>query len=609
MRKNYSKNMICVMLLVWVITLIPINVLATSDDSEKPSPDSYYEYVDSDQNVRFVSISQKNFKAGDIAPVAINFESDKYRYVNEFKLTIKNSDDNPGAFTFDTHDESVTLKYFYQDVTIQEAMLKVSPSLKAGNYPVTFEYEYYDINARYTGSATVVMTVTGRSDNFLFISGGTLDDVSVGDDNVANLTVNVSNPSDYYFQYVEVYFNSEDSTGFSLYNSFEPVYIEGIFPKSSVTATFPVYVDTSVSTGNHPVSLTLNYNSSDWNKMTSMEDIYVEVKKDNDSSGGGSSEGGTPRIIISNYEIDVEQVQAGKPFSLDFGLKNTSSSNAVSNIKVVVSSTTATGSGSNSTSGEVFFPTEGSNSFYIESIPVGGESTHNIDLMTKQDVEPGVYSVLLKIDYEYGDGQSVSTEEQIAFSVTQEQRLEIQGIQPPGFGQLGMSMPIEFQFINKGKAIIYNMSVTVDGDFELEGGDSYVGNLPAGYNDYYDAYIIPTNPGESTGAIVLKFEDSVGNEQEVRSEFTVIVDEGMGMGMGDFGIDMGMGDFGVDMGGMHDPYIDSMGMVDPYAEEKDNTGVIVGIILVLGVVGFVVVQKSKAKKALAELEVEEDEDD
>lgn len=602
---NYLNSISCLLaILLFIVT--PFEVLA--DES------TYREYVDSDQNVRLVSISQKNFKAGDVTPLVMKFESDKFRYVNELKVTVKSNDDTPGAFAFDTLNESITLKYFYEDTTISDAYLRISPSLKAGVYPLTFEYEYYDVTQRYTGEETINVTVTGRSDKFLYIEGGRFDNVNIDDSNKAELIVNITNPSDYYYQYVEVYFNSEDSAGFSLYDSFKPVFIEGIFPHETVTATFPIYVDSSVSTGNHPINLTLNYNSSDWNKMNSIEDIYVEVIRDNSSSDGGSTEGGTPRIIISSYDINVEQVQAGKGFSLDFGLKNTSTTNAVSNIKVVVSSTTATGSGSSSTSGEVFFPSEGSNSFYIDSIPIGGISTQNIDLMTKQDVEPGVYSVLLKIDYEYGDGQSVSTEEQIAFSVTQEQRLEIQGITPPMFGQMGTTMPVSFQFINKGKAIIYNMSVTADGDFEIEGGDSYVGNLPAGYNDYYDAYLIPTKGGESTGAIVLKFEDSVGNPQEVRSEFTVMIDEGFpDMGMGDMG--MG-GDYGI--GGFDNldgPYIDSMGGISPeyvgdggLQEDSSNTPILVGMVLMIGFIGFMVIKNSKAKK-LAELEVDEDEDD
>ncbi|MEG0895166.1 MAG: hypothetical protein RSE93_05580, partial [Oscillospiraceae bacterium] len=86
----------------------------------------------------------------------------------------------------------------------------------------------------------------------------------------------------------------------------------------------------------------------------------------------------------------------------------------------------------------------------------------------------------------------------------------------------------------------------LEGDFTLDGGDFYVGNLQAGYNDYFENSIIPTGEGEQKGAIVLKYEDSQGNLQEKRQEFTINVmpmpevnpDDMMGGDIGAMGPDM-----------------------------------------------------------------------
>ena len=143
--------------------------------------------------------------------------------------------------------------------------------------------------------------------------------------------------------------------------------------------------------------------------------------------------------------------------------------------------------------------------------------------MASQDVEPGVYAVSLTIDYEGGTGGPWNAKEEISFPVSQQQRLDIQGFIPPTDGALGSPIPIQFQYINKGKATIYNFSVSVEGNFTMDGGDTYIGNLTAGFNDYFDSSLIATAEGTQKGAIVLKYEDSQGNEKTEKKEFTVNV--------------------------------------------------------------------------------------
>ena len=181
----------------------------------------------------------------------------------------------------------------------------------------------------------------------------------------------------------------------------------------------------------------------------------------------------------------------------------------------------------------------------------------------------------------------VQSTKDIAFAVNQEQRLDIQGMNLPTDGQSGMPLPLSFQYINKGKSTIYNFSVAIEGDFTLDGGDTYIGNLSAGYNDYFDGSLIPNGEGELKGAVVLKYEDSQGQEKEERTEFTANI---MPMDMGVFepGIDSGM------MPGMP-------GMPEAKAGFPLWGWIVIGVV-VLGGAGtgvFLFLKKRKANKKAA----------
>lgn len=426
--------------------------------------------------------------------------------------------------------------------------LQISPNVPDGTYQITLNFRYTREATDFTSTEKVNITVHGRSNTVPKLSGASFAAAEIGVENKSKLNVKVENPSAFAYTDTSISLAATDANkGFSIYENHDPVKLGTLESGTTKTAVFSVYVESSIATGNYPLVFNMSYKDGTGTVVTARETITVQVKRSADADGKGN----VPRIIVSNYKIDVEEIKAGKEFTLTFALKNTSPKTTVRNIKVVLGSTTTAGSGTGqtggTTSGEVFFPAAGSNSFYISEIAPGGTSEQTIKLMSKQDAEPGVYSVNLKLDYEGENGAAIpSAEEQIAFALSQEQRLEVQSMNIPTNGTAGAPLPINFQYINKGKATIYNLSVTVDGDFTLEGGSQYVGNLTPGYNDYFDNVVTPSGEGSLKGAIVLKYEDSSGNEKELRNEFTCEVMSG---GMGDMGGDMG-GIIGGDMPGM-----------------------------------------------------------
>ena len=215
--------------------------------------------------------------------------------------------------------------------------------------------------------------------------------------------------------------------------------------------------------------------------------------------------------------------------------------------------------------------------------------------MTSQSVEPGVYPIKLDISYDSESATNLTSDEQISFPVTQQQRLEIQNFAAGTDTMAGNPVTISGQYINMGKSTIYNFSIGVEGDFTLmEGYGGYVGNLSAGYNDILDLMVIPTAEGECKGAVVFYYEDSQGNPKSDKQEFTVNV---MPMEIPIDGND-GMG--GIDtLPGMSDGF-------DVPEQGMSTTTIIIicvgGAVVIAAVIVTIILirKKRKAKKELVE---------
>lgn len=536
------------------------------------------------------SVNNKVFEAGGIQALPMVLDvSDGY--AQNVRMTLSGPEGNENDFSFYSSTGAFTASDVY-DQTAINPFVQVSASVLDGTYNVKINFTYTREATTFKSSSSLLITVHGRSSEVLRVSKGSFVEAEIGVDNKSVLNVELMNPSNNIYKEASLSLNTANSKGFSLYQNFMPATVATMKEKSTTSLKFYVYVDSTVTTGNYSLVFDLTYKNQLGDLVSSRETVAVQVKRSADASGKGN----VPRIIVSNYKTDTDNIQAGKEFTLDFSLKNTSATTTVRNIKVVLSSSTTSGTGTGATnSGDVFFAAAGSNSFYISSIAPGGESSQSIKLMSKQDVEPGVYSIHLKIDYEDETGNTIpSANEQISFAVSQEQRLEIQGMNIPTDGMTGSPVSISFQYINKGKATIYNLSVTVDGGFTMEGGSQYIGNLTAGYNDYFDSVITPTGEGEQKGAIILNYEDANGDKKEHRTEFTCNIMAGGGMDIGG-----GMGG-GMEIGGGN---IGTIGPVEPTGGINALVwwiGIPVVVLLAGGIVTVVILKKRKARKVMVQ---------
>ena len=69
------------------------------------------------------------------------------------------------------------------------------------------------------------------------------------------------------------------------------------------------------------------------------------------------------------------------------------------------------------------------------------------------------------------------------------------------------------------------MMVKLEGDFQTENGNYYIGNFANGSSESFEGTVIPSQAGELKGAVVFTYEDSTGEQIEERREFSMNVEE------------------------------------------------------------------------------------
>ena len=226
----------------------------------------------------------------------------------------------------------------------------------------------------------------------------------------------------------------------------------------------------------------------------------------------------TPYIIVSNYSYGGGgSVTAGNEFNLSLTLRNTSSELDLDNI---IASLSPMG---------VFSVASSSNTFYIESLPAGGETTITARIkagMTKVTDDDDANSINMTFRYQYtvdstrNDGTS---SESITIPVDYPDRFELGFLEASDAAYLGDSYSIYLPMVNKGRSSVYNLTAAITCEGVKAAQSQYIGNLAAGTESGADFTLDFTESGEFAGKITVTYEDANMDEHTVEQDFSVTV--------------------------------------------------------------------------------------
>lgn len=293
----------------------------------------------------------------------------------------------------------------------------------------------------------------------------------------------------------------------------------------------------------------------------------------------------TPGIIIRESSFgDAPQVQAGAEFTLSLTVFTTSGTENLSDVLITL--TLPQG---------VSLATGNLNTYIGE---MGPEATRTVtyQILPSATFVDGVANIGVSMS---GIGQNsggpASGSTSVSVPVVQPERFEITNIEAPETMMLGEEGYVSLTFVNKGKTPINNLSAEIRGDNLANPGQSqFLGNIAAGTENSVDFNVMAEQTGTINATIVLSYEDDAGNVKTLEKTFSCTVEE---------------------MPVYDDPGMMDPGMMDPSMGMEEPSGGMPwwGWVLILAAVGggaaavVVVLKKRKAKKALAQLE-DQDED-
>lgn len=304
-----------------------------------------------------------------------------------------------------------------------------------------------------------------------------------------------------------------------------------------------------------------------------------------------------PKLIISNYSIAPQTVEAGNDFTLSFTLYNTNAKNTIYNLKVSIDQQLQSqpqASGDNTalvSDGSVFTPMNRSNSFYVAALYPWNTATRTINMGVNPNAAAGNYVIGLTLEYEDYWGNQYQTKESIGIPVVQRANVTIGDVKHEEL-MVGQQTAVSVKIYNTGKDNLNTFMCDVIGKgFTIDNDRRFIGNFKTGSTEEFSFNITPDREGEVEGKILITYEDSAGNVHTQTQDFTA---EAMNMDMG-----------GSEEGMVQDPNTGEMIPADQAnpPEGATNGGSIfaspffwVGIIAIIALVGALIYKKRKNKK-------------
>ena len=367
--------------------------------------------------------------------------------------------------------------------------------------------------------------------------------------------------------------------------------------------TFTFTARDDVMSGYYPLKFNVWYTKSGIRCEEPVElTVYVKtIGKPGSGTIGGSGQeasGAKPRIVVTGFETNPADIYAGDTFTLTIHVQNTDKDTAVTNVLFDMQAAIEGEDKTNTYS--AFLPTSGASSVYMDSISPNTTTDIVIEMTAKADLAQKPYVLDVNMKYDAGSMFDLTDKASVSIPILQESRFDtsIPEVVPSDI-TVGSQSNVMFSIYNTGKTTLYNVQVKFIAD-SIEESSAFVGNLQSGATGNVDVMLTGMAATMDDGTIVMEisYEDEAGNVTTTEKTITLYVSE---ENFDDMMYDDTM-------------YDDSM----DENQGGSKTGLIVGIIVAVGVVGAVAVvvflklkKKKKAAKLLEDdlLDLAEDEAD
>ena len=221
-----------------------------------------------------------------------------------------------------------------------------------------------------------------------------------------------------------------------------------------------------------------------------------------------------PKIVVSACTADVEQIEPGMDVTFTLTLKNTSSTEAIYNMKLSYESTTSD-----------LTALEATNSRYITSLGAGASTTISFPMHVSRDIVNYNQKIMVNMEYENEDAMSYSSSESVFINIYRPLGFVADKPVVPSQVVSKTTADITVNLFNTGKATIYNVYCKIECRGFLESGTYYIGNIlpessatanlaPTATDRRYGRLgdVHADKYGSVSGKIIVTYEDEQGTE-------------------------------------------------------------------------------------------------
>ena len=417
--------------------------------------------------------------------------------------------------------------------TTLEYKVTASKKMSTGNYGLSVKLEYKEGTSKQviTDEQQFFIPVQGeQGSSKLVIKGFSWNTPTILPGDSTMLGIKISNVGSLPLKDVKMSLVGLKEDGFTVIGGSGSNFISSMGTGVETTLYYKISASSKMAGGNHGISVKLEYKEGTSKEIVTDEQQFFIPVQGTETVQGTKT---VPKVILNQYNSNPTIVKAGQNYDLNMSFMNTSETKAVRNIKIYLTVNESTTEG-----GNIFTPVNSSNTFFIGNIAAKGTVSKSLTLYTIPDAKQKTYTITANLEYEDADGNEYKATDLIGIPVTQDTKIETSEMTFPPEAYPGQPFPISFDFYNTGKTILRNLMIKTEGDFDLQNGSYFVGNLDIGGSDHYEAMAIPRGAGQVEGAVVITFEDPTGQKQEIRKDFTInVMDMPMPM---DPGMDPGM---------------------------------------------------------------------
>lgn len=222
----------------------------------------------------------------------------------------------------------------------------------------------------------------------------------------------------------------------------------------------------------------------------------------------------TPRLMVTDYQVENGFVSPDSETTLSITIKNTSTSKSVSNIKLSLSDE----------SGEVRCEDVGTK--YVSYIRANRKYVWKVKLTAIKSAQAKEHKLTLSMEYEDENGMSYSANDVILVQVRQSASLDLSGTHLPKKVVQGEKIDVPVTFMNTGKSTLYNckMDFVIKG---LDGGTTFVGTIEPGQSTQGTGSLRVSKDtlGKTEGEIKITYEDFYGEFYTEKIKVSTVIEK------------------------------------------------------------------------------------